>query len=100
MITHDISIIDPSLIIIGRQINTAFGKYINILTMNSEGNLVVIELKRNRTPREVVAQMLDYASWVQQITYWKIIEIYSEKNPGRQLEQDFVVIFSLTFRKL
>ncbi|WP_268895035.1 hypothetical protein [Paenibacillus sp. USDA918EY] len=44
--------------------------------------------------------MLDYASWVQQITYWKIIEIYSEKNPGRQLEQDFVVIFSLTFRKL
>ena len=48
--------------IIGRQINTAFGKYIDIQAMNSEGNLVVIELKRNRTPREVVAQTLDYAS--------------------------------------
>lgn len=41
VITHDISIIDPSLIIIGRQINTAFGKYIDILAMNSEGNLIL-----------------------------------------------------------
>lgn len=30
--------------------------------MNSEGDLTVIELKRDRTPREVVAQVLDYAS--------------------------------------
>jgi len=25
---------------------------------------VLIELKRDRTPREIVAQALDYASWV------------------------------------
>ncbi|WP_277375692.1 endonuclease NucS domain-containing protein [Paenibacillus polymyxa] len=93
VITHDISIIDPSLLLIGRQINTAFGKFIDILAMNSEGNLVIIELKRNKTPREVVAQTLDYASWVQQLNYTDIIEIYSERNPGKQLEQDFVDYF-------
>ncbi|URJ46981.1 endonuclease NucS [Paenibacillus polymyxa] len=93
VITHDISIIDPSLLLIGRQINTAFGKFIDILAMNSEGNLVIIELKRNKTLREVVAQTLDYASWVQQLNYTDIIEIYSERNPGKQLEQDFVDYF-------
>lgn len=93
VITHDISIIDPSLLLIGRQINTAFGKFIDILAMNSEGNLVIIELKRNKTPREVVSQTLDYASWIQQLNYTDIIEIYSEKNPGKQLEQDFVDYF-------
>jgi hypothetical protein len=29
-----------------------------------EGRIHVIELKRDRTPREVVAQILDYGSWV------------------------------------
>ena len=28
---------------------------------------IVIELKRNQTPREMVAQALDYASWVQDL---------------------------------
>ena len=97
VITHDISIIDPSLMLIGRQISTAFGKFIDILAMNAEGNLVVIELKRNKTPREVVAQTLDYASWVQQLTYTDIIGIYSEKNPGKRLEQEFVDHFKTDF---
>ncbi|WP_339304096.1 endonuclease NucS domain-containing protein [Paenibacillus sp. FSL R5-0519] len=93
VISSDISIIDPTVMLIGRQITTAFGKFIDILAMNSEGNLVIIELKRNKTPREVVAQTLDYASWVQQLNYNDITRIYSEKNPGKQLEQDFVDYF-------
>jgi len=35
--------------------------------MDRDGNLVVLELKRNKTPREVVAQLLDYASWVKDL---------------------------------
>ena len=30
--------------------------------MDAEGNLTLVELKRDRTPRDVVAQILDYAS--------------------------------------
>jgi RecB family endonuclease NucS len=88
-ITKDISIIDPTLMIIGRQIITSFGKIIDILVINSEGNLSIIELKRNKTPREVVAQVLDYASWIQGLSYNDIVQIYYEKNQGEPFEQAF-----------
>lgn len=51
--------------VVGRQVTTAFGKLIDLLAVDAEGNLTVVELKRDRTPREVVAQVLDYASWVE-----------------------------------
>lgn len=63
----DISIIDPELLLIGRQVPTAYGKFIDLLALDSDANMVVIELKRNRTPREVVAQLLDYGSWVRHL---------------------------------
>jgi len=64
VLASDIKVIDPDLLLIGRQVSTAFGKYIDLLALDSEGRLVVIELKKDRTPREVVAQLLDYGSWV------------------------------------
>lgn len=82
---EDLSILSPDLMLIGRQIATDFGKIIDLLAMDAEGNLTVIELKRNRTPRDVVAQVLDYASWVQNLSYDEIAAIYSEKNEGRAL---------------
>jgi hypothetical protein len=88
-ISKDIGIIDPSLLLIGRQVMTAFGKIIDILAINSEGDLTIIELKRNKTPREVVAQTLDYASWVQTQTYNDIVRIFNEKNPGLTFEKAF-----------
>jgi hypothetical protein len=63
-LVSDISILDPDLLLIGRQVPTAYGKFIDLLAINREGNLVVIELKKDKTPREVVAQALDYGSWV------------------------------------
>ena len=35
----------------------------DLLGVDSEGNLVVVEFKRGRTPRDVVAQLLEYAAW-------------------------------------
>ena len=61
---EDLSIVAPDLMLIGRQIATDYGKFIDLLAMDADGNLTVIELKRDRTPREVVAQVLDYASWL------------------------------------
>lgn len=52
------------LLVIGRQVVTEFGGRIDLLGIDADGNLVIVELKRDRTPREIIAQVLDYASWV------------------------------------
>jgi hypothetical protein len=64
VLAQDLGILDPELLLIGRQVPTAYGGFIDLLAMDREGNLVVIELKKDRTPREVVAQVLDYGSWI------------------------------------
>lgn len=76
LLAGDISIIDPNLLLLGRQVPTAYGKFIDLLAMDPDGNLVVIELKRNRTPREVVAQLLDYGSWVRDLEDEDIAAIF------------------------
>jgi hypothetical protein len=62
-IVADLTLLGENLLLLGRQIHTTGGP-LDILAIDGEGVLVVAELKRNRTPREVVAQVLDYASWV------------------------------------
>ena len=76
IVAEDISIIDSNLFLIGRQVPTAYGKFIDLLALDRDGNLVVIELKKNRTPREVVAQVLDYGSWVRNLAEDDIASIF------------------------
>ena len=40
----------------------------DLLGVDSEGNLVIVELKRGRAPRDVVAQLLDYAAWADNLS--------------------------------
>src|SRR6266851_4725848 len=63
MIVNKPDILDPDWMLIGRQIDTGARGRIDLLAIAPDGSLVLIELKRNRTPRDVVAQALDYASW-------------------------------------
>lgn len=88
-LAEDLSILSPGLMLIGRQVATSFGKFIDLLAMDRDGNLVIIELKRDKTPRDVVAQTLDYASWVEGLSYDEISEIYVEKNQGKKFEEGF-----------
>lgn len=76
ILAADISILAPDLLVIGRQVPTAYGKFIDLLAINSEGNLVVIELKKDKTPREIVAQVLDYGSWVGRLEDNDIADIF------------------------
>jgi phosphoribosyl-ATP pyrophosphohydrolase len=62
-VESDISIISDDLILIGSKVITDHNKEIDILAIDSEGDLVIIELKRDKTPREVVSQALDYAAY-------------------------------------
>jgi hypothetical protein len=89
----DFDVLDPELLIIGRQVATAFGKLIDILAIDRDGSLTVIELKRDKTPREVVAQVLDYASWVKTLTHEQIVTIFATFRPGEHFEQVFEARF-------
>lgn len=81
----DISIIANDLLVIGRQVETDFGGVIDLLCLELNGDLVIVELKRDKTPREITSQTLDYASWVKDLSNDKITEIankyLSEKGP-------------------
>ena len=48
ILDNDISILDQRLLVIGRQVPTAFGKFIDLLAMDADGKLVVIELKKRK----------------------------------------------------
>ncbi|MDE2843957.1 MAG: endonuclease NucS [Chloroflexota bacterium] len=71
-LASDISMLDPGLLVIGRQVRTDFGKFMDLLCLDSNGNTVVIELKKNKTAREVTAQALEYASWVKDLSFQDI----------------------------
>ena len=84
----DISMLDPNLMVIGRQVRTDFDGEIDLLCLDSEGALVVVELKKGRTPRDVTAQALDYASWVQDLSFQQIEEL-AQPYLNRSLEEAF-----------
>ena len=75
IIATDLSIVDPNLMMIGREVATPGGR-IDALAIDADGNLVVIELKRGRTPRDVVAQTLDYGSWIRGMSSEEIANTY------------------------
>jgi Domain of unknown function (DUF4268) len=67
-IAGDPSILGLDLLIIARQLTTDFGGRIDLLGIDRAGDLTLIEMKRDRTPREVISQTLDYGSWVKGLT--------------------------------
>lgn len=71
-LSSDISAVDPGLMVIGRQVRTDFGGAIDLLCIDRNGDLVVVELKRGRTPRDVTAQALDYSSWVKDLGFERV----------------------------
>jgi hypothetical protein len=62
-----IEIASPDWMVIGRQVRTHFDKCIDLLAVDSAGNIIALEVKRDRTYRDIVAQLLDYGSWVRKL---------------------------------
>jgi hypothetical protein len=89
MIVARPQILSSQWMLIGRQEQTGLSGRIDLLAIAPDASLVLIELKRHRTPREVVAQALDYASWVEKLTADKIAQIYQRFSKGGSLDEAF-----------
>ena len=83
LLAEHIEILNPDWLLIGRQVRTAAGKYIDLLCMDHDGDLVVVELKKDLTPREVTAQAIDYASCMADLTLEKLAEQYLQFSGGK-----------------
>lgn len=81
------------LFTVGRQVVTSFGKRIDLLAIDDQGDLYVIELKKARTPREVVAQALEYGFWVQGLSFEAVRDLYSDHHDGEDFDSAFTTRF-------
>ncbi len=85
-VMNDLSLVGVDGIVIGEQVTTDHGPRMDILAMDREGNLIIIELKRDKTSRNLVAQALDYASWVCHLSTNEVYELALTKT-GRPLTE-------------
>lgn len=85
-------LLSPDWMLIGSEV-PAYGGRLDLLAIAPDASLVLIELKRDRTPREVVAQALDYASWVESLQPAEIAAIYRNYAGGADLSQAFTARF-------
>ena len=77
MIVAAPEILSDQWMIIGRQ------------EMTGAGGRILIELKRAKTPREVVAQAIDYASWAEHLDAEELARIYGRFSNGGNLTEAF-----------
>ena len=68
-------LIGRKLLFIGKQVITETGKRIDLLAIDQSGSLLVIELKKGIAPREMMAQILDYSSWLSKLSERQLEEL-------------------------
>ena len=59
-------VIEPNLMIIGRQVNTEIVGIIDLLAKDDNGNIVVIKLKRGKGTDKIVGQISRYMAWIEE----------------------------------
>ncbi len=83
------------LFVIGRQVVTEYAGRVDLLCVDQDGTLYVIEIKKERTPREVVAQTMDYGYWVRDLGYDDVRDIYARYQEGADFDEAFRRTFEL-----
>lgn len=96
------AVLEEPLLIIARQASaktTETTVFPDLLALDADGNLVVIELKKGRAPRDVSAQLLEYAAWAADLSHDEIARIAASylgieaMEPDEQLAAMFLETF-------
>ena len=80
---------NSKILIIGRQVTTNLNTFIDLLGVDQFGNTVVIELKRGKKPRETLAQLIEYASFIDNLDYDQLNEIYQDYSGEEASLEDY-----------
>jgi len=88
-LADDISMVSDDLLVIGRQLTSPLGGILDLLAIDPNGDLTILELKRGKSPRDVVAQILHYAAWIRTLTWDQICEVAGEYLGGVSLADRF-----------
>lgn len=95
MIVAAPEIVSEEWMIIGQQEDTGFGGRIDLLAIAPDSSLILIEIKRGRSPRELVAQAIDYATWIEGLDAEAVFRIYSRWSGGGDLGKAFEARFGM-----
>ena len=76
----------PGLTLVGRQTPTPGGP-LDLLGVDEDGRLVVFELKRGTLSRDAVAQIIDYASYLDAMELAEFAEYISERSGEHGIEK-------------
>ncbi len=89
-------ILGDDILLIGEQVETRSGR-IDFLGVDKLGNTVIIELKRDKVPREALAQAIDYASDVADWDPEKMDEVCKKWKPQVGTLMDLMANESFAF---
>lgn len=98
-IANDTSLLGSKLLVIGRQYDIPSVGCLDLLCIDEAATLVVVEFKRDLTRRETIAQILDYASWLDAASEEEI-EACAQKRLGKPLAEAFVDFFGNELQSL
>ncbi len=87
MLEANLRILSPDWMFFGRQVTTGTG-FIDLLAVARDGSIVVIELKKSKTSRDVVSQTLDYMSWISTLAPEEVASLFHERH-GVDLAEKF-----------
>ena len=86
----------PELTLVGQQMGTESGR-LDLLGVDRDGRLVVVELKRGTLSRGAIAQIIDYASSLEEMDLGTLVKYISDKSGAHGID-DFEKWYTENFR--
>ena len=80
LLEKNIQILERDAFIIGRQVETGYGRWIDLVAIDKDANIIIIELKKAKAKYKVTGQIWHYFTWIKKQSYDEINDIAKKKH--------------------